>query len=278
MTLNINVPLVIVCVFYFILSAVFAHLFRKANFFFKILLVPFFIGVLGEVSETYRAEALISSLSGIVFTIIEPIVNFLYAVKLWIENVLYAILYRIRIITGLIGKILYGIRWILRLVLIPTANLVTWFYNFLSRTFHWNRVFIPLTEQFKRKYREVKFSRTHRDSGQSGTGNSRKTSSADSEQEEYIRRAKEKVRQARERRKGNRKRDSGSGGDNRTPLQILGLSDTFTMDELRRAYMQAASRYHPDKHAHLSETFRKEAQAEFVKAKNAYEALVKGFR
>lgn len=278
MTLNINVPLVIVCVFYFILSAVFAHLFRKANFFFKILLVPFFIGVLGEVSETYRAEALISSLSGIVFTIIEPIVNFLYAVKLWIENVLYAILYRIRIITGLIGKILYGIRWILRLVLIPTANLFTWFYNFLSRTFHWNRVFIPLTEQFKRKYREVKFSRTHRDSGQSGTGNSRKTSSADSEQEEYIRRAKEKVRQARERRKGNRKRDSGSGGDNRTPLQILGLSDTFTMDELRRAYMQAASRYHPDKHAHLSETFRKEAQAEFVKAKNAYEALVKGFR
>lgn len=278
MTFSINVPLVIVCVFYFVLSAFLAHLFRTANFFFKILLLPFFFGILGEVSEIYRAEALISSLSGIVFTFIEPIVNFLYAVKLWIENVLYAILYRIRIIAGLIGKILYGIRWILRLVLIPIANLFTWFYNFLSRTFHWNRVFIPLTEQFKRKYREAKSSGPKQESRQSGTGKTHKTSSTDSEQEEYIRRAKEKVRQAREEAERKQEEDRRSGGDNRTPRQILGLSDTFTLDELRRAYMQAASRYHPDKHAHLSETFRKEAEAEFVKAKNAYEVLMKGFR
>lgn len=282
MKLDINVPLVITCVFYFILSAVLARIFRGANYFFRILLLFFIAGVLGEISSVYRTEALISSLLGIVFIFIEPIVDFLYAVKLWIENVLYGISYRVRIIAGLIGKVLYAVRWVLRLVFIPIANLFTWFYNFLSRTFHWNRVFIPLTEQFRRKYREAESRRPKSESRQSGTGKTHKTSSTNSEQEEHIRRAKEKVRQAREeaeKAKREEEQQQGSaGGDRRTPRQILGLSDTFTLEELKKAYKQAAFRYHPDKYAHMSETFQKEAQTEFVKAKNAYDVLMKNFR
>lgn len=281
MKLDINVALVITCVFYFILSAVLARIFRGGNYFFRILLLFFIAGVLGEISSVYRTEALISSLLGIVFIFIESIVDFLYAVKLWIENVFYGISYRVRIIAGLIGKVLYAVRWVLRLVFIPIANLFTWFYNFLSRTFHWNRVFIPLTEQFRRKYREAESRRPQSESRQSGTGKAHKTSSTHSEQEEYVRRAKEKVRQAREeaeKAKRGEEQQGSVGGDRRTPRQILGLSDTFTLEELKKAYKQAAFRYHPDKYAHMSETFQKEAQTEFVKAKNAYDVLMKNFR
>jgi hypothetical protein len=281
MKLDINVPLVVTSVFYFILSAVLARIFKGANFFFKIVLFFLIAGVLKEISSVYRTEALISILSGIVFIYIDLIVDFFSAVKRWTENVFYGISYRVRIITGIIGKILFAIRWVLRLVLIPIANLFTWFYNFLSRTFHWNRVFIPLTEQFKRKYREAESRRPKHESRQSGAGNTHKAGSTNSEQEEYIRRAKEKVRQAREeaeRAKREEEQPRGNaGGDQRTPRQILGLGETFTLEELKRAYRLAASRYHPDKHLGMSERFKKEAEAEFIKVQNAYEVLMKGF-
>lgn len=280
MKFDINVPLVITCVFYFILSAVLARIFKGANFFFKIVLLFLIAGVLGEISSVYRTEALVSMLSGIVFIYIDLIVDFFSAVKRWAENVFYGISYRVRIIAGIIGKILFGIRWLLRLVLIPTANLFTWFYNFLSRTFRWNRVFIPLTEQFRRKYREAESRRPKHESRQSGAGNTHKAGSTSNDQEEYIRRAKEKVRQAREeaeRAKREEEQQGRAGGDQRTPRQILGLGETFTLEELKRAYRSAASRYHPDKHLGMSETFKKEAEAEFIKVQNAYEVLMKGF-
>jgi len=280
MKLDINVPLVVTCVFYFILSAVLARIFKSSNYFFRILLLFLIAGVLGEISSVYRTEALISILSGIVFIYIDLIVDFFSAVKRWMENVFYGISYRVRIIAGLIGKLLFAIRWVLRLVFIPIANLFTWFYNFLSRMFHWNRVFIPLTEQFRRKHRKAESRRSQSESRQSGTGKTYKTSSTNREQEEHIRRAKEKVRQAREeaeRAKREEEQRSNAGGDRRTPRQILGLGETFTLDELKRAYRSAASRYHPDKHLGMSETFKKEAEAEFIKVQNAYEVLMKGF-
>lgn len=278
MAIHINSQLVIICVFYFIFSAVLAHVFRRSDFFVRIFLVVVFFGVFGQFSKSYTVEVFVSCVFGIIYIFIEPIVR-------TIENVFAGFSYRVRLIASLIGTILYGIRWVLRLVLIPIANTFTWFYNLLSRTFRWNRVFIPLTEQFKRRHRQAESSRERKESTQSrhsGTGKTNKTNSADSEQEEYIRRAKEKVKQAREeaekaeREEEQRKNDTA--GDRRTPRQILGLGETFTLEELKRAYRSAASRYHPDKHLGMSETFKREAEAEFVKVQNAYKALMKEFR
>jgi hypothetical protein len=279
MTLHLNTPLLIVCVLYFLGSIVFANLVKHSGFFFRVILIFLIFGILGEVSEGYRIEVLISCAIAFLYVFTDSIVNFFSLIRDGIEEIFSGISYRARLIALLIGKILYAVRWVLRLVLIPIANLFTWFYNLLSRTFRWNRVFIPLTEQFKRKRRPEESRRTQNESKKSGTGKTGSTH--DREQEEYIRQAKEKVRQAREeaeRAKREEERRNTTSGDQRTPRQILGLSDTFTLEELKKAYKQAAFRYHPDKYAHMSETFQKEAQAEFVKAKNAYEVLMKGFR
>jgi len=292
MDLSINSQLVITCVFYFIFSSVLAYLFRRFHFFFKVLLIPVFFAVFGKAPNAYISEALVSSLSGIVFIFIEPILHFFTAIWLWIENIFAGISYRFRLIASVVGKILYAVRWVFRLVFIPIANAFTWFYNFLSRTFHWNRVFIPLTEQFRKKYRQAEPGRTQKESPQSrqsGTdyarsAQERKRQEDQREQEEQIRRAKEKVRQAREEaekaQKAEREEEQrgGSTGDRRTPRQILGLGESFTLDELKKAYRSAASRYHPDKHLGMSETFKKEAEAEFIKVQNAYNTLLKHCR
>lgn len=280
MTLHFNTQLIIVCVLYFFVSIFIAKMIKDFGFFLKIIFLFLIFGILGEASEAYRTEAAISCAVAFLYVFTDSIVNFFSALKRWIEDIFSGISYRARLIALLIGKILYAIRWILRLVFIPIANLFTWFYNLLSRTFHWNLVFIPLAEQFRRKHRPEESRRTQNESRKSSTGRSgSKTGST--QEEEYIKQAKEKVRQAREeaeRKKREEEQGGGTGVDQRTPRQILGLGETFTLDELKKAYKQAAFRYHPDKYAHMSETFQKEAQAEFVKAKNAYEILMKGFR
>jgi hypothetical protein len=276
MTLHFNTQIIIVCVFYFSLSLFIAHMIKDSGFFLKTIFLLLFFGILGEVSEGYRIEVLISCTIAFLYVFTDSIVNFFSLIRDGIEEIFSGISYRVRLIASLIGKILYAVRWVLRLVLIPIANLFTWFYNLLSRTFRWNRVFIPLTEQFRRKSREAEPRRAQNESKKSGTDTT--GSAHDREQEEYIRQAKEKVRQAREeaeRKKREEEQQNTTGGDQRTPRQILGLSDTFTLEELKKAYKQAAFRYHPDKYAHMSETFQKEAQAEFVKAKNAYDVLMK---
>jgi hypothetical protein len=283
MTFHFNTQLIIVCVFYFFLSIFIAHMIKGFGFILKTIFLIIVFSILNDakgVTADYKTEVFISCAVAFLYVFTDSIVDFFSAMNRWIQNVFYGISYRARLIALLIGKILYAVRWVLRLVLIPIANLFTWFYNLLSRTFRWNRVFIPLTEQFKRKRREGESRRSKHESRQSGAGNHQKAGSTNSEQEEYIRRAKEKVRQAREEaeRKKREEEQGNSGGDQRTPRQILGLSDTFTLEELKKAYKQAAFRYHPDKYAHMSETFQKEAQAEFVKAKNAYDVLMKGFR
>lgn len=277
MTFHVNTHLIVQCGLYFAGSAILARLFKGANLFFKIILLFLIAGVLKEVSATYRTETLLSILAGIVFVYIEDIVDFFSAVKCWIENVLYGIRYRLRIIAGLVGKVLFAVRWLLRLVFIPTANLFTWFYNFLSRTFRWNLVFIPLTEQFRRKSRK---SESRRPGHESWRDKSQKTSSNTAE-DEQVKRAREKVRQAREEaeraKKAEEQQPGRTANDRRTPRQILGLGETFTLEELKRAYRSAASRYHPDNFTHMSEAYQREAQAEFVKAKAAYDVLMKEF-
>lgn len=74
--------------------------------------------------------------------------------------------------------------------------------------------------------------------------------------EEHSQRAKEQVRQ-----------------DTRSFEDIVGVNSHYTKTELKIAYKRSASRFHPDKHSHMSEEFRKEAEQEFKKLQKAYNIL-----
>lgn len=61
----------------------------------------------------------------------------------------------------------------------------------------------------------------------------------------------------------------------RGSLEILGLSQGYTQDELKERYRKLASQYHPDKYQNMSDTVKQEMNAEFVAVKQAYEKLKK---
>jgi DnaJ like chaperone protein len=59
------------------------------------------------------------------------------------------------------------------------------------------------------------------------------------------------------------------------PYQILEISPEATDDEVKKAYRQAALKYHPDRVAHLGEDVRKGAEEKFKKVAEAYETIKK---
>lgn len=311
MTITISNQLIVICFFYFLLSAFLSYLFKSANIFFKIILFFIILASFVGLESTNRIEVTISAILGFLFIYYEPFLNFFYVLKIWLEN-------------GVIG-FFDMIRRILRFILIPIANLFTGFYNFLSRVFKWNRVFIPLSEPYPPKpqaktYRPRHKSRSHwrkRDTqkdgdrthnthtqkatGQpdsrpsSGQANSYRsggkqsrhsntqakqrptaTNPADQQKQEAIRQAKDQVRKVREQVKRKDDQDD-NGGNQRSYRQILGLSDNFTLSELVTAYKSLALKYHPDKHTQMSQYFQDEAKTEFIKVKNAYNSLKKTF-
>jgi hypothetical protein len=313
MTITISNQLIVICFFYFLLSAFLSYLFKSANIFFKIILFFIILASFVGLESTNRIEVTISAILGFLFIYYEPFLNFFYVLKIWLEN-------------GVIG-FFDMIRRILRFIFIPIANLFTGFYNFLSRVFKWNRVFIPLSEPYPPKpssdqgktYRPRHKPHSHwrkRDPKKDGdsthnthtqkasqpdsrqsSGRAKSyrsggkpshhsntqakqrptaTSPADQQKQEAIRQAKDQVRKVREQAKQKDDQDDNSGNQ-RSYRQILGLSDNFTLAELVTAYKSLASRYHPDKHQHLSQAFQDEAQAEFIKVKNAYHSLKQNF-
>lgn len=56
-------------------------------------------------------------------------------------------------------------------------------------------------------------------------------------------------------------------------LQILGLDETATADEVRKRYRLLAKKFHPDRHVHLGEAAAQEAAARFREVQKAYEEL-----
>ena len=310
MTITISNQLIVICFFYFLLSAFLSYLFKSANIFFKIILFFIILASFVGLESTNRIEVTISAILGFLFIYYEPFLNFFYVLKIWLEN-------------GVIG-FFDMIRRILRFIFIPIANLFTGFYNFLSRVFKWNRVFIPLSEPYPPKpqaktYRPRHKSRSHwrkRDSQKDGDSTNTRsqkasqpdsmpssgqaksyrsggkssrppnpqasrsrptaTNPADQQKQDAIRQAKDQVKKAREQAKRKDDQD-GNGGNQRSYSQILGLPDNFTLAELVTAYKSLASRYHPDKYQHMSQTFQDEAKAEFIKVKNAYNSLKQNF-
>jgi len=60
-----------------------------------------------------------------------------------------------------------------------------------------------------------------------------------------------------------------------TPLEILGLSEKATPEEIKTAYHQRSQEYHPDKVQHLGTELRALADKKFREIQKAFEILQK---
>ena len=56
---------------------------------------------------------------------------------------------------------------------------------------------------------------------------------------------------------------------------VLGLTETATDEEVKKAYRQMAIKFHPDKVASMGEEFQKGAKEKFQKIQDSYEAIKK---
>ncbi|HMM10700.1 MAG TPA: TerB family tellurite resistance protein [Bacteroidales bacterium] len=59
------------------------------------------------------------------------------------------------------------------------------------------------------------------------------------------------------------------------PYEILEISQEATDEEVKKAYRQAALKYHPDRVSHLGEDVKKDAEEKFKKVAEAYETIKK---
>ena len=63
--------------------------------------------------------------------------------------------------------------------------------------------------------------------------------------------------------------------EKRDYYEVLGVPREATKEEIKKAYRKMAMKYHPDKVAHLGESFKKTADEKFKKVNEAYERIKK---
>ena len=74
---------------------------------------------------------------------------------------------------------------------------------------------------------------------------------------------------------GQRQHAEKENSPEKSPYEILGLESGASKEEIRAAYKELASRYHPDKVQHLGKEFQDLAHKKFVAIQEAYDTLIK---
>jgi DnaJ like chaperone protein len=90
----------------------------------------------------------------------------------------------------------------------------------------------------------------------------------------------EREREEREARERARKDSSQGGGQkeakadtNKDPYEVLGVGRNASFEEIRRAYRELASKYHPDKVSHLAKEFQEMANEKLKEINGAWERV-----
>ena len=235
MTITLNNPLLVLCLFYFALSSFVFYLFKRANLFFKVIVFSAVISIFIVVEQVNRIEVTLSALLGFFIVYRESIFEFIAGVKYFSENLIFAT-------SSFFGGVF---------------KIFAWLFKLLAKL-----SLPPQEEQAEQPQRT-----NHHQNRENRRSQSQQQERQRQAEQERIRQAKEDLKRQREKARQEQ--------DNRSPEQILGLQDGFTLSDLKKAYKLAVSRYHPDKYAHMSEVFQKESEAELVKVQQAYNELLK---
>jgi len=192
---------------------------------------------------------------------------------------------------------------------IYTHNFFTWIYNLIAKEFGWNVRFYYAHEElpedatinkiknwfrFKNKNKEnntVDYKQKYLDAKAQSDRNFGRYKHRKAEAEKHLKQyeqekqkvdnltAQNKALQAEINRLKNQQSSTKTNTnnsqkpDNRTATEILGLSTGFTSQQLDDAHKRLVSRYHPDKHVHMSDEFQLETTEEFKKIQVAYNKI-----
>jgi len=63
-------------------------------------------------------------------------------------------------------------------------------------------------------------------------------------------------------------------GTSKVPYIVLGVSSNASSEEIKKAYRQLVSKYHPDKVGHLGDEFKELAEKRFKEIQSAYNELM----
>jgi len=86
MIITVNNALIILCLFYFTISAFIFYLFRKANLFFKIIVFCFILSIILTVADVNRIEVTVSVVLGFFVIYRESIIELVLDCKYWLEG------------------------------------------------------------------------------------------------------------------------------------------------------------------------------------------------
>lgn len=236
---------------------------KNAHLFFKPVIFLFLVLLLANVQQEHNLYKTVPVVLGILLVYSSSIVNQLIQMIELIEELLFKLKYFLvsvfESIANLVGLIFLVIFYPFKLVFSAIGFII----NPATRVFG----------SFKRDKYEDQV-----DCGEpfsSGTDYQRATQA---DQEEAVKQAKDEFRRARG--EQDDKDDvaytpnTSAREDTRSYHEILGLPQNFNREDLKKAYKTAVSKYHPDHHQHMPESFRKEAEAELVKVNRAYNYLL----
>ena len=161
MIITVNNALLILCLFYFAVSAFIFYLFRKVNLFFKVIVFCFILSIILTVADVNRIEVTLSVVFGFFVIYRESIIELFLDCKYWLENLF-----------DFVKGIVVGI-----------GKIFLWFFGI-----------------FKLFKSSQQTSTTANNSGQQqGTSHNQTNNNQQSqEQEERVRQAKEELRRMRE--------------------------------------------------------------------------------
>jgi len=234
--MTINNSLIVISLFFFSITWLFTHLFIRAGAFFKVLIFFLSFAIFIPLEQLDSIPLTLASFLGAITAYYGGFLNAFSSAK----NLYFDGFYFVKDIFSSAFRIVQSIFSVIN-------KAICFIFSFLK----------PL-----------KKSNNGASSSSSNQQENRNNQGRNQAYEERSQRAKEQFRRAREEAQRQEEKQ-----DNRSFEDIVGVNLKYTKIELKTAYKKSASRFHPDKHLHMSEEFKKEAEQEFKKIQKAYNIL-----